>query len=496
MNQENDQKAGTSPGGILNPGLNIIPPHVHRVHLMGVCGTGMASLAGLLKGMGFLVTGSDRNVYPPMSDFLRTLGIPILEGYQAENLSSRPDLVIVGNVITRDNPEAVELARLGIPYQSMPQALRRYAIGDSRSIAVCGTHGKTTTSSLAAWVLEKAGLDPGFMIGGIPANFQANFKQGRGEVFVVEGDEYDTAFFDKGPKFLHYAPWIAVLTGIEYDHADIYRDLDHVLSSFRALISTLPRDGLLIANADDPRVAEEVGGAPCQVVTYGLENQADWTLSNVSTADALTHADLHAPGGETIHIATPLYGGHNLSNLLAVSAVAGRLKIPARALQEACLTFAGVRRRQEVRGEAGGVLVIDDFAHHPTAVRETIRAVRERYAGRRILAVFEPRSNSSRRNIFQKDYAGAFDHAHLAFIAEPPLMDKIPPPERFSSGALVEDLSMRGIEAYYGGGADSLLEEIAQRALPGDVVLVMSNGSFDNLHERLLKRLEHVIIHP
>ncbi len=473
----------------LDPELNRVPDRVRHVHLMGICGTGMASLAGLLEQRGHRITGSDRNVYPPTSDLLAALAIPVFPDYGPENLSARPDLVIVGNVITRDNPEAVELARLGLPYLSLPQALRIFAIGDKHSIVVAGTHGKTTTSALASWLLETAGLDPGFMIGGIPGNFQAGFKEGSGPCFVIEGDEYDSAFFDKGPKFLHYRPRTALLTSIEFDHADIYRDLDHVLSGFRTFIALLPPDGLLVANADDPLVAAEAARAPCRVTYYGLESGADWTADHLAFEAASTRLDLRRPSGPPIPIETGLYGRHNVSNLLAVSVLSDRLGIPPEILQEAARSFQGVKRRQEIRGERRGITVIDDFAHHPTAVRETVAAVRERYADRRIVAVFEPRSNSSRRNVFQDRYAASFDRAHLVFVAEPPLMEMIPPGERFSSRGLVEELRRRGLDAAYAETTENLLQTLLRRLGPGDVVLVMSNGAFDGIHARLLDAL-------
>lgn len=473
----------------LRPDRNALPHAVHHVHLMGICGTGMASLAGLLKQRGYRITGSDRNVYPPMSVFLKSLGIPVFPDYRPENLSARPDLVIVGNVITRDNPEAVELVRLGTYYLSLPQALRIYAIGDQRSIVVAGTHGKTTTASLAAWLLETAGLDPGFMIGGIPGNFPANFQEGTGPCFIIEGDEYDSAFFDKGPKFLHYKPWVAILTSIEFDHADIYRDLDHVLSGFRAFLALIPTAGLLIANADDPLVAAEARRAPCRVVTYGLRNQADWWAENPAFDGPLTRLTIRRSSGPPLTVETPLYGRHNVGNLLAAGALSECLDIPPAAIRKAARTFKGVRRRQEIRGERRGVIVIDDFAHHPTAVLETIAAVRERYPQQRLVAVFEPRSNSSRRSIFQDRYAESFDRADLVFIAEPPLMDKIPPGERFSSQTLVEDLRGRGMDAAYAGTTGALLSTLTARLQRGDVVLIMSNGAFDGIHEKLLNAL-------
>ncbi|MFC1862792.1 UDP-N-acetylmuramate:L-alanyl-gamma-D-glutamyl-meso-diaminopimelate ligase [Thermodesulfobacteriota bacterium] len=473
----------------LSQKLNSSPADFHHVHLMGICGTGMASLAGILKQRGYRVTGSDENIYPPMSLFLQDLSIPILKGYRAENLNPTPDLVIVGNVITRFNPEAVELARLCIPYLSLPQALKQFAIEGKKSIVISGTHGKTTTSTMASWVLEEAGMDPSFMIGGIPVNFQGSFKLGKGTYFIIEGDEYDTAFFDKGPKFLHYAPWAVVLTSIEFDHADIFRDLNHVVESFRKLIGLIPLSGILIANGDDPVVLAESKRSKCDVITYGLSNNNLWRAVDISTEGGLTRFKALKGDMEYISITTPIYGQHNISNLLSAIALSNFLNIEQSALSSAAFSFQGVKRRQEIRGEKAGILVLDDFAHHPTAVEKTIKAVKNRYKERRLIAVFEPRSNSSRRDIFQERYASSFDKADLVFIPEPPMMGKIPPKERFSSRKLVESLIKREVTATYSTDTGQLLREILDKVRPGDVVLIMSNGSFDNLHDRLLDSL-------
>jgi len=342
----------------LSPALNALKFTPKRIHLMGICGTGMASLAGLLKNKGYHITGSDQNIYPPMSDFLESLNIPILTGYNAENLHPLPDLVIVGNVITRHNPEAIELSHLNIPYLSLPQALRHFAMKDNRSIVISGTHGKTTTTAMSAWILDKAGLDPGFMIGGIPLNFHQNFKTGRGPYFIIEGDEYDTAFFDKGPKFLHYRPWVVILTSIEFDHADIYRDLDHVLKSFRKLIDLIPPEGLLIANTDDPRAAFELKRARCPVWSYGLSGNPRWKVIDITTRDNFTHLTIAKEGRAFLTLETHLYGRHNISNLLSSVALAAFLDIPHQPLSNAVRTFRSVKRRQEKLGEKRGVLVV------------------------------------------------------------------------------------------------------------------------------------------
>ncbi|MBW2347083.1 MAG: UDP-N-acetylmuramate:L-alanyl-gamma-D-glutamyl-meso-diaminopimelate ligase [Deltaproteobacteria bacterium] len=456
---------------------------------MGICGTAMTSLAGILKERGCRVTGSDQNVYPPMSHLLESLGIPVSHGYGARNLHPPPDLVVVGNVITARNPEALELERLRIPYLSLPQALAAFAMEGKRSLVISGTHGKTTTSSAAAWILERAGLDPGFMIGGIPLNFGRNFKMGRGPHFVVEGDEYDTAFFDKGPKFLHYNPWVVILTGIEFDHADIYRDLDQIRENFRKLVRLVPSDGLLIANADDVEVMALAGEAACPIRTYGLKAGAQWSARYETTPHGMTAIHVQQDGRSLQPLATPLFGRHNVSNLLSCVVLGDFLGMEEAQVREAFRQFRGVKRRQEVLGEAGGVMIVDDFAHHPTAVQETIRAFVERFPDRRLVAVFEPRSNSSRRNVFQDRYAQSFDGAHGVMIPEPPMMEKIPPHERFSSSRLVKDLRVRGLEASYFKSTDLLLQALISTVRPGDLVLIMSNGDFQDLPRRLLKAL-------
>ncbi len=477
--------------GGLSPELNLVPKDLRHIHLMGVCGTGMASLGGMLKEKGYLVTGSDQNIYPPMSTFLEGLSIPILDGYSPQNLHPLPDLVVVGNVITRDNPEAMKLSRLGLPYLSFPQALRHFALKGKRSIVVSGTHGKTTTSAIIAWILEKAGLDPGFMIGGIPQDFQTNFKLGKGPHFVIEGDEYDTAFFDKVPKFFHYSPWVTILTSIEFDHADIYRDLDHVVESFRRLIDLTPPEGLLIANGDDPRIRRELQGARCPVSSYGLLEDSLWKPVDISVQEDFTRFRVIKHAREYLTVVTPMYGRHNISNLLSAVVLADFLGIAPFVISDAVRTFRGVRRRQEMLGEKRGVLVLDDFAHHPTSVKATIEAVREKHGRRRLIAVFEPRSNSRRRNVFQARYASSFDNADLVMIPEPPLMEKIPAAERFSSQRLVEDLKKKGLNASYFPNTDQLLEALVDKVQSGDVVLIMSNGRFDNLPCRILKRLDN-----
>jgi UDP-N-acetylmuramate: L-alanyl-gamma-D-glutamyl-meso-diaminopimelate ligase len=471
--------------------LNKVPEKPKHIHLMGICGTAMAGLAGLLKKQGFHVTGSDQNIYPPMSDLLEQLSIPVLLGYHGRNLQPTPQLVIVGNVITRQNPEAIELSRLGIPYLSLPQALRYFAMKDKKSLVISGTHGKTTTSSLLAWILEQAGMDPGFMVGGVPVNLAMSFKLGGGQYFVIEGDEYDTAFFDKEPKFLHYAPWAAVITSIEFDHADIFHDVDHILAKFRKFMALIPSNGVLIANADDPLIKREIHSFSSPLITYGLSDEADWQARDIRIEQGVTKFKLYNKGLLFSQFSTPLYGRYNILNMISVVALCDRLGIKSNQIATALRTFKGVKRRQEIKGDVNGVLIVEDFAHHPTSVKVTVQAVKERYPDKRLIAVFEPRSNSSRRNIFQDLYALSFDHADLIYIPEPPLMDRIPPAERFSSAKLVKDLIKKGKEAFYASGTDSLLKELLTISRPGDIFLIMSNGAFDHLPVRLLKQLEN-----
>lgn len=482
----------------------MVPENLQHVHLMGICGAGMASLAGILKARGFKVTGSDQDMYPPMSSFLGSLFITVFDGYRAGNLHPPPDLVIVGNVVTKDNPEAVELSSLGLPYLSFPQALMHFAVKGKRPIVIAGTHGKTTTSSLVAWILEKAGLDPGFMIGGIPKNFEKGFKVAGGPDFVIEGDEYDTAFFDKGPKFFHYCPEILVLTSIEFDHADIYEDLYSVVMSFRKMISLVPPSGLIIGNSDDPVVREETKRAQCLVQEYSLKGNAEWGAKEVQAFPAEESGEIRQQNEETgyltdirifrdskefMSLLSPLYGRHNLGNLLSSVILADFIGIPQEIISEAVRTFKGVKRRQEIVGEKKGVLIVDDFAHHPTSVRETIEAVKRRYNGRRLIAVFEPRSNSSRRSVFQGSYALCFDQADIVMIPPPPGTKNIPREHRFSSERLVADLRNRRLEARYFENTGGLLEELISEAKTGDVILFMSNGAFDDLPRRMLDRL-------
>lgn len=473
----------------LGPALNIFPERIEHIHLMGICGTGVGALAGMLQSAGFRVTGSDQHVYPPMSDFLAEIGIEVFAGYSPDNLEPRPDLVVVGNVITRQNPEAVALADFAIPYVSMPQALAHFFIGNKTSLVVTGTHGKTTTSSVLATLLHKAGLDPGFMIGGLVKEFGRNFNIGKGKYFVVEGDEYDTAFFDKGPKFLHYRPSIAIITGVEFDHADIYDDLEAVKKSFRRLVRIMPSDGCLVTHHDDPVAREIVAEANCLIVRYGQSADCDWRLAGVRVGAEATSFQVFKGGAFYGEFENTLPGIHNALNSLAVIAVLDRLRLSVATIRRGLRSFPGIKRRQEVRGIERGVTVIDDFAHHPTAVRETLAALRAAYRNRRLLAVFEPRTNSSRRRVFQDAYVECFNDADLVLIREPEPLANIAVEERFSAVELVAALTSKKVNSHYFSTTAEIINFLLANCLEGDVVAVLSNGGFENIHSRLLTGL-------
>jgi len=465
---------------------NRIPEHIRKIHLIAICGTGMGALACMLKDLGYDVTGSDQQVYPPMSTFLQEKGICLHKGFQAQHLDHRPDLVVVGNAVSKDNPEVEAMARRGLPFCSMPQAVNAFAGKGKRIILVAGTHGKTTTSSLIAWLLHAAGLGVSFVIGGILANFNSNYALDDGDFLVVEGDEYDTAFFDKGPKFMHYDPAVAVLTSVEFDHADIFRDLGHIKKIFTDFASGLKKDSALFAFQHDRNVQEVIRHASCRLFSYG-NGGGDWAVKPVCIEPPWTVFDVLHEGEVYGRFRSPMPGEHNLANTLAAIAVADELQIPKKRIQAALETFKGVKRRQEIRGVKNGVVVIDDFAHHPTAVQKTVQAIKGYYPHHRLVAVFEPRTNTSMRNIFQNVYPEVFDDADVICIREPALLKKIPPHERFSSERLVADLKDRGQHALYFEDTEEIIEFLGEEARPGDVILVMSNGGFDNIHERLLE---------
>ncbi len=469
---------------------------VHHIYLMGICGTGMASLAGMLKAKGYLVSGSDQNAYPPMSTVLADMGIKIFTPYAANNLSEKPDLVIIGNAVSRDHVEAQVVINQNIPYLSMPECLNQIFLQDKICLVVAGTHGKTTTATLLAWCLEKAGLDPSFFIGGVPKNFSNNFKLGSGKYFVLEGDEYDTAFFDKGPKFLHYNPTHVLLTSVEFDHADIYRDLEHLKTSFKNLVELIPSSGSLIANLDYPVVADVIGMSMAKtknVFTYGLTKDTSFHIQNLNVKPEGMFFEIAKPqqkaSSATMHL--NLFGNHNVSNALGVATLLQHLGLSFTQIAEGFATFAGIKRRQEILGTPRNITIIDDFAHHPTAVRETIAAIHCRYPHQKIWAIFEPRSNSSKRDVFQADYPAAFLGADAVVIHDVFMPEKVKDGKVLNVEQIVLDINKIAKKelAQHISGIDHLLNYLTTHAQSGDVLLIMSNGSFGGIHQKLLKDL-------
>ena len=468
-----------------------MPDRPLRIHLIGVCGTAMATLAALLKSRGYQVQGSDQQVYPPMSDFLVAEGIKTFSGYSADNITADIDLVVVGNAISRGNPELETVLERKLRYCSLPEAIRDHFLWGARSIVLAGTHGKTTTTSLTGWLLTHGGLDPSMLVGGIALNFGSqgsSYHVGKGRDFVIEGDEYDSAFFDKTAKFLKYLPDIAVINNIEFDHADIYADLEAVLVAFRRLVRLVPRNGLLLIGADSPHAKALVPMAVSPVETFGVDETATWRGSAIEHRDGLTHFDVHRDGTLFGRFESPLLGLHNVRNALAAIAVGTRVGIPQQTLAEGLRQFRGIKRRLETVGVANGVTVLDDFAHHPTAVHETLSALRTGYPGRRVWAVFEPRSASSCRRVFQDDFAKAFGAADEIVLAAV-FRSTLPEAERLSAEQLVDDLSRQGRHARHIPEIDDIVSTIARERRDGDVVVLMSNGGFGGIHGKLLQAL-------
>jgi UDP-N-acetylmuramate: L-alanyl-gamma-D-glutamyl-meso-diaminopimelate ligase len=427
-----------------------------KIHLVAICGTGMGSLAGLLKEAGHEVQGSDRAFYPPMSERLRAWGIPTMQGFDPGHLTPGTDLVVVGNACRKDNPEAVAAKERGLRVMSFPQALSELFIAGRKSIVVAGTHGKTTTSALLSYLLVESGMDPSFLVGGIPQNFDKSFRLGSGAHFVVEGDEYDSAYFDKRPKFLHYRPEIGVITSVEFDHADIYADMHHYRAAFSEFVAQIPESGLLVACDDDPEVLDQASRAVCRVVSYGLGVGAGWRASDLVEGEVGASFVLGVDGQRRLRIEVPLSGRHNVQNTLAALAVADHVGLPPERASGLLAGFGGVARRMQVRGVAAGITVIDDFAHHPTEVAETVNAARRRYLRSRLVAVFEPRTNTSRRSFFQKRYAESFGGADLVVLVPPFDSANIPAEERFDSDRLVGALRNRGQDASLCADADDV----------------------------------------
>jgi UDP-N-acetylmuramate: L-alanyl-gamma-D-glutamyl-meso-diaminopimelate ligase len=461
-----------------------------RVHLIGVCGTAMATLAAMLKHRGHRVSGSDEHVYPPMSDFLAAENITVLEGYKPEHVQGPLDLVVVGNAISRGNAELEAVLDAGTRYASLPETIRDQWLWDAQSIVIAGTHGKTTTTSIAGWLLTAGGVDPTVLVGGIARNFGpdgASYRIGKGKAFVIEGDEYDSAYFDKTAKFLKYLPDIAVINNIEFDHADIYADIDEVRLAFRRLVNLVPRSGLVLLGIDSPDAAALVDSARSRVQTFGLSDAAEWRASDIRVRGG-TRFRVARSGKDWGEFTMPLLGAHNVRNALAAIAVGADVGIEIEALRRGLAQFKGVKRRLEVIGEARGVTVYDDFAHHPTAVDETLRAVREAAPGHRIWAIFEPRSASSCRRVFQDDFARAFGGADEVVLA-PVFRSALPPEERLSEARLVEDLTRQRIHARHLASIDAIVDTVAKEAQDGDLVVVMSNGGFGGIHQKLLAAL-------
>jgi len=466
-------------------------------HLIGICGTAMASLAGMLKARGAVVTGSDENVYPPMSTMLESLGIPVMQGYKAEHLAPAPDCVIIGNAIPRGNLEVEETLNRKLYYRSQAETVKEEFIRGRRSLVVAGTHGKTTTTSIASWVMDQGGLDPTFLVGGVVQNFDASFRVTESDYFIIEGDEYDTAYFDKGPKFMHYMPELAIVGNIEFDHADSYADLSAVKTAFRRLMNLVPGNGRLIAGWDSPHVREVVAEMGSRLYTrletFGTSDDATWQARDIDYTNELARFRVFREGREWAEFETTLIGDFNIRNCLAVIVAADAWGIGPKAINDALRSFKSVRRRMQVRGTERGVTVIDDFAHHPTAVRETLQALRTKYKDQRLVAIFEPRSWSSRLAVFQEDYAHAFKSADYVVIAS--VFDSGKATEKgrvLDTDKLIRDISAQGKPAHRLEGADEIVRQLAPELRTGDVVAIMSNGGFGGIHDKLLQAMREV----
>jgi len=457
---------------------------IKSVHFTGICGTAMASAAAAMQDKGFTVTGSDQNVYPPMSTFLAGKNIPVINGYGEQNLASKPDLVVIGNAVSRGNPEVEYVLDHKLRYCSLPELLREFFIRGKRCIVVSGTHGKTTTTSLLTWVFEHNGLNPSYLIGGIPSNLAQGARFTDSEWFIIEGDEYDTAFFDKRSKFIHYQPEIAIVNNLEFDHADIFENLDAVKKTFSHFIRLIPRNGLLLGNGDDANLKPLLNVTHCPVKRFGLGGDHAVYAFNIRYGPTATEFEI-----PSFKFHLNLVGEFNVRNALAVIGAAKHCGLSNKQIQSAFDTFKGIKRRMEVKGIAGGVTVIDDFGHHPTAILETLRALRIRYAKEKIWAIFEPRSNTTRRNVFQAELASAFADADAVVVAEVARLEQLPAGERLNPEKLMQDLKASGKEAAYLPDADAIVAHLAKHALGGEVVVVFSNGGFGGIHAKLLERL-------
>jgi UDP-N-acetylmuramate: L-alanyl-gamma-D-glutamyl-meso-diaminopimelate ligase len=472
--------------------------HKH-IHLIGICGTAMASLAGMLKRRGFRVTGSDAAAYPPMSDFLRELNIPVAQPFDVKNLEPRPDLAVIGNAISRGNVELEHVLDQRIPFCSLPQLLHDEFLRGKEVLVVAGTHGKTTTTSMLAWIFHSAGLDPSFLIGGIAENFGSSFHLGAGRHFILEGDEYDTAFFDKSPKFLHYFPDAVILTSVEFDHADIYKDLDAVETAFKRLVNLIPRRGRIVAFGDDAGEAAEnpslercLAKAFCPVERYGAGQRANWRVTDLRLEAGHTSWSVLRDEQPWADFEFALAGEYNVWNATAAAALAASCHIPKEAIASALKTFKSVKRRLEVKAHVNGVTIIDDFAHHPTAIAGTLKALRARYRGARLWVILEPRSNTLRRRVLQSDLARSLALADEIVVAGVFRSEAIPENERMQLPELAAEISREGKQARLLPDADAIVQDVSPELQSGDVVAILSNGGFDGIYEKLPARLREL----
>ena len=461
-----------------------------HIHLIGICGTAMASLAGMLKERGFRVTGSDAAAYPPMSDFLDSLGIKVSQPFAVENLDPRPDLVVIGNAISRGNLELEHVLDQRLPFCSLPQLLHDEFLQEKEVLVVAGTHGKTTTTSMLSWIFEVAGTKPSFLIGGIAENFGRSFQLGDGKYFILEGDEYDTAFFDKGPKFLHYFPDAVILTSVEFDHADIYKDLDAVETAFKRLVNLVPRRGRIVAFDSGESVERCIARAFCPVERFGKSDRAGWRITDLQLHADRTCWSVLRDGKLWAEFEFPLAGEYNVWNATAAAGMAAGYGIPPEVIAEALRTFKSVKRRLEVKAEVNGITIIDDFAHHPTAIAVTLNALRSRYPGRRLWAILEPRSNTLRRNVFQSDLAKSLAIADEVVIANVFKSESIPEAERLDIAAVAANVGKLGRRARVIADVDSIVRMTAPEMRTGDVIGILSNGGFGGIYERLPQRLQ------
>ncbi len=452
----------------------------------------MASLAGLLKQRGFKVTGSDAAAYPPMSDFLASINIPVAQPYAEANLKPRPDLVVVGNAISRGNPELEYVLDERMPFRSLPDVLHEYFLRTREPLVVAGTHGKTTTTSMLAWIFQSAGKDPSFLIGGIAENFGSSFALKQGKHFILEGDEYDTAFFDKGPKFLHYFPQSVVLTSVEFDHADIYKDLDAVKTVFKRLVNLVPRKGKIIAYDGHPNLDECLARSFAPVERYGMKEDSFWRITGMRFSPESTSWSVFREGKEWTGFEFSLAGEYNVLNATAAAAMAFHYGIEPAVTAQALKNFKSVKRRLEIKAEIGGITIVDDFAHHPTAIAATLRALRARYPSARLWAIFEPRSNTVRRKVLQKELVASLSLADQVVVAGVFKAEAIPEEERLTTAAVVAGVKRSGKPAQELPDADAIVKEVAPDLRPGDVVAILSNGGFGGIYEKLPRRLEEL----